>query len=278
MDAIRQMLAAGQLAEAISHAQDTLRSKPAAVDMRAALIELLCLEGQLERADEMLMSLAKYQPGWLAGAANLRQLMRAQHSRMALVEGRLADDVVATAGPALEALLAINLNLANGDAAAASRAAADLEAHRQCARFRVGDVEGDLRDCDDSLNGYFEGLGADGHYYLWTWSDIRSIDFHPVSTPVEAVWRRADVELLDGRQGEVFVPLTYSRSNSESEKLGRETDWQEHCEGLVTGLGQKLFLVGDDAISLDSVQRMERTDVEAAVTATEVAAEIDGSN
>lgn len=261
MDAIGQKLSAGQLQEAITEAQDTLRSKPAAADVRAMLIELLCLDGQLERADEMLMSLARYQPDWLAGAANLRQLMRAEHARKALVGGKLADDVVATSGQALEALVSVQAGLAAGDLAAATEAAATLEQARIPARFRVGDAEGELRDCDDSLNGFFEGLGADGHYYLWAWDTILTVDFHPVASPVETIWRRADVELVDGRRGEMFVPLTYSRSVSDAQKLGRETDWQSHADALVTGLGLKLFLLGDDAITLEGVKRIERLDV-----------------
>ena len=267
MDAIRELLSSGQLDEAITHAQNTLRKDPSATDVRACLIELLCLDGQLERADEMLMSLAKHQPDWLAGAANLRQLMRAQHSRLALASGKLADDVVATQGEQLQALLAVNLNLSEGNPEKAAEAARDLEAGRTVARYQVGDQSGDFRDCDDSLAGFFEGLGTDGHYYLWLWSDIREVEFHAVSSPVELVWRRASVTLKDGRQGEVFVPLTYQRSETASQKLGRETDWREHEGGLVTGLGLKLFLLGDEAITLESVRRLECVD-ESMATAT----------
>lgn len=272
MEAIRELLSSGQLEEAITHAQNTLRKDPSATDVRACLIELLCLDGQLERADEMLMSLAKHQPDWLAGAANLRQLMRAQHSREALARGQLADDVVATQGEQLEALLAVNLNLAEGNTAAASEAARTLESGRTDTRYRVGDLEGDFRDCDDSLAGFFEGLGTDGHYYLWLWSDIREVEFHAVSSPVELIWRRASVTLKDGRQGEVFVPLTYLRSETASQKLGRETDWQEHEGGLVTGLGLKMFLLGDDAITLESVRLLECCDEATAPAAADAEA------
>lgn len=264
MDAIRELLSSGQLEEAITHAQNTLRKDPSATDVRACLIELLCLDGQLERADEMLMSLAKHQPDWLAGAANMRQLMRAQHARLALAEGKLADDVVATEGEQLEALLAVNLNLLEGNPQAASEAANALEAGRTDTRYRVGDQEGDFRDCDDSLAGFFEGLGTDGHYYLWLWSDIQEVEFHAASSPVELIWRRASVTLKDSRQGEVFVPLTYLRSQTPGQKLGRETDWEEHEGGLVTGLGLKMFLLGDDAITLESVRRLECCDEPAA--------------
>lgn len=264
MDAIRELLSSGQLDEAITHAQDTLRKNPQATDVRACLIELLCLDGQLERAGDMLMSLAKHQPDWLAGAANLRQLMRAQHARLALAEGKLADDVVATEGEQLEAVIAIHLNLSEGRPEAAAEAARKLEVGRTATRYRVADQEGDFRDCDDSLAGFFEGLGSDGHYYLWLWSDIQEVEFHAAASPVELIWRRASITLKDGRQGEVFVPLTYLGSATASQKLGRETDWKEHGGGLVTGLGLKTFLLGDDAITLESVRLLKCCDTQVA--------------
>lgn len=273
MEAIRELLSSGQLDQAITLAQDTLRKDPSATDMRACLIELLCLDGQLERADELLMSLARHQPDWLAGAANLRQLMRAQHGRLALAQGKLADDVVATQGDQLESLMAINLNLAEGRPEAAAEAARALEAGRTTTRYRVGGQQGDFRDCDDSLAGFFEGLGTDGHYYLWLWSDIREVEFHAASSPVELVWRRASLTLKDGRQGEVFVPLTYLRSSTASQKLGRETDWQEHAGGLVTGLGLKMFLLGDEVVTLETARRLESCDQPVAADAAAAGAD-----
>lgn len=303
MDRIKQYLSAGQLQAAIDHLQQALRQKPAAHDLRACLVELLCIDGQLERADDLLSTLARQQPDWLPGLANLRQLLRAQQARLALRQGKLADGVVAQAGPSLEALLALNLCLSSDSLPAnkennkclspdnssdnneclspdnpdntednkvclsqsdespldeASRAAGVLEAERQPCRFQADGEAGEIRDCDDSLNGYLEGLGTDGCYYLWQWSEIEAIEFHAPGTPVELVWRRATVDTADGRQGEVFIPLTYVASVTDAQKLGRETDWVQVTPALVTGVGQKLFLVGEAAVALGELNRIER--------------------
>ncbi|WP_165794794.1 type VI secretion system accessory protein TagJ [Marinobacter fuscus] len=258
MDAIKQHLVSGSLDKAINDAGQQVRSRPGDAEARASLIELLCVAGDLERADEMLGALARHHPDWLAGAANLRQLMRAQQARAAFHQGQLAEDVVAGEGDDLQALLALMLARAEGDLDAAEAAAQSLEEHREKASFRLGDVEGDIRDCDDSLCGFIEALGTDGKFYLWRWSEIEAIDFHPPGSPVELAWRRADVELTSGQQGEVFVPLIYQASTTDQEKLGRVTDWQEHSAGLVTGVGLKQFLVGDDVVGLESVSRVER--------------------
>jgi type VI secretion system protein ImpE len=258
MDAIRQYLSAGQLQQAIEQAQQALRQAPGASDLRAALVELLCLVGQLERADDVLTSLANHYPDWFPGAANMRQLLRAQQARLALRQGQLTDDVVAAPGASLEALLALNLHLFSGQLDHARAAAAALEASREPCIFQVGPERGEIRDCDDSLNGYVEGLGTDGRYYLWQWSEIQALRFHAPASPVELVWRRAELELADGRQGEAFIPLTYIASSTDRQQLGQETDWVEHASGLVTGVGLKLYLVGDAGVALDGSRRVER--------------------
>ncbi|NWO05756.1 MAG: tetratricopeptide repeat protein [Alteromonadaceae bacterium] len=258
MDAIKQHLVSGSLEKAINEAAQLVRTKPGDAEARASLIELLCVSGELERADEMLGALARHHPDWLAGAANLRQLMRAQQARLAFHQGQLADDVVANESEDLQALLALMLAKAEGDLDSAEAAALSLEEQREKIDFRLGDAEGDIRDCDDSLCGFLEALGTDGKFYLWRWSEIEAIDFHPPGSPVELAWRRADVELASGQQGEVFVPLIYQSSTTDQEKLGRVTDWQEHSARLVTGLGLKQFLVGNDVVGLESVRRAER--------------------
>lgn len=258
MNAVREALAAGYLDEAIELAQQKLKKSPADNDLRAYLVEMLCIAGQLERADEVLTALARRHPDWIPGAANLRQLLRAQQARLALRAGQLADDVVATPGPALEALLAINFHLGQGELEEAQEAAFALERARTSCDFTTDGSYRDIRDCDDSLNGYLEGLGTDGRFYLWQWGEIASLRLHPATSPVELVWRRAEINLADGRQGEAFVPLTYTAELNDSYSLGRETDWQEHASGLVTGLGLKMFLVGDSALSLEQMVQITR--------------------
>lgn len=261
MDAIKEHLATGSLVQAIEEAQQQIRSRPGEAGLRALLIELLCVAGELARADEMLGALARHHPDWLAGAANLRQLIRAQHARAAFHQGKLADNVIAGEGEDLQALLALKLAINEGDIKAAEEASARLEELRVRTGFCLGELEGDIRDCDDSLCGFLEALGTDGRFYLWRWSEMEAIDFHPPTSPVELVWRRADVELTSGQQGEVFIPLVYEGSKTDREHLGRVTDWYEHSPSLVTGTGLKQFLVGEEAIGLDALKRAERVAV-----------------
>lgn len=264
MEDLKQLLAAGQLSEAITQTQQTLRQSPGETALRASLIELLCLAGDIERADEVIATLMKRHPDWLPGAVNLRQLIRAQQTRLALQQGQLGEDVKVEPSAALEALLKLHLHRHEGDLEAAAQAAAALEAERQPSHFKAGDQQGEIRDCDDSLGPYLEALGTDGYYYLWQWHELAAIELHTPQSPIELTWRRANITLTSGSQGEVFIPLTYVGSQNDAQRLGRETDWQELTPELVVGLGQKLLVLGNEALPFANIRYLERVEDSAA--------------
>ena len=54
--------------------------------------------------------------------------------------------------------------------------------------------------------------------------------------------------VYDGPTGTVFLPAIYPASDSSSDevlRLGRATDWRAQAEGLVLGVGQRMFLFGN---------------------------------
>ena len=78
---------------------------------------------------------------------------------------------------------------------------------------------------------------------------------------LDLVWRRAEIVIKDGPQGEVFVPITYVDSVKVSERLGKDTTWQQLHEQLVTGIGQKMLLVGEQALALSDIQHLSLADI-----------------
>jgi len=70
--------------------------------------------------------------------------------------------------------------------------------------------------------------------------------------PRDLAWRRASLTVTDGPDGEVYMPVIYwsdAPDLSDDLRLGRATDWRENA-GLVRGVGQRTFLVGDAAVSV----------------------------
>ena len=60
------------------------------------------------------------------------------------------------------------------------------------------------------------------------------------------------MSVADGPDGEVYLPAVYAADEplTDALRLGRETDWRETEGGPVRGVGQRLFIVGEDAVAM----------------------------
>ncbi len=91
-----------------------------------------------------------------------------------------------------------------------------------------------------------------GRYFWVPWKSIQAIEFSKPERPFDLLWRKASVSVAHGPDGEIYMPVRYPSPQgwSVDAKMGRATDWHECCEGFFTGVGQKIFLVGDQEISI----------------------------
>uniref|UniRef100_UPI0022EB2621 type VI secretion system accessory protein TagJ n=1 Tax=Falsiroseomonas oryzae TaxID=2766473 RepID=UPI0022EB2621 len=146
------------------------------------------------------------------------------------------------------------------DAAGAARLAAEAEAARpHVAGTRDGHAFDDMRDADDVLAASFEVLTTTGKYYWVPIARLASVEFHPPKRPRDLLWRRATMSVADGPDGEVYVPAVYAAPDGTADAsllLGRSTDWVGPEEGPVRGLGQRTFLVGDDAAPILEIKSL----------------------
>lgn len=254
MNDIKELIKQQKINEACSFCINQLREDPLAVNTRALYIELLCLLGELEKADQQLDLMLRQHPDYVAGVVNLRQLIRAASARRDFYHAGMTASVFGEPDPMFKAQLTLRLALHEQDLQSAIAAATELESNRGSAPVMVnGDDYAVIRDLDDSLNGYLELFGTDGKFYLAKFDEIEHLAFKPAQSLLDTVWRRAEVFIKNGPQGEVFVPMTYMGSSDISSRLGRDTDWQQHDDRLVIGTGLKMLLVGDSALPLNAV-------------------------
>ena len=249
-----ELFRAGKLAPAVEAANAAVRSTPADLGARILLAELLLFVGNLQRADTILDAAAEVDPAAMVVVAEFRQLIRAaqarhQHRR----EGRLPE-FLGEPTPALRSGLAALVALRAGDAQQMARHAAEAEAARPRVPGSAGDLPfDDFRDVDDLHAGLFEVLTTTGKYYWIPTERVASVEFHPPRRPRDLVWRRATVSVNEGPDGEVYLPVIYESEKpdlSDEYLLGRATDWVGPEEGPVVGIGQRVFLVGDEATGI----------------------------
>jgi type VI secretion system protein ImpE len=253
-DTAGALFRAGRLAPAIEAGNAALRRNPADLDGRVLLAELLVFAGYLERADTILDAAVQIDPTVMIGIAEFRQLVRAalarrQHSRESRVPEFLGEPTAA-----LRSGLAAFVALRAGDTREAAGHAAEAEELRPRVAGHLGDVPfDDFRDADDLHAGFFEILTTTGKYFWVPTERVASIEFHSPRRPRDLAWRRATVSVAGGPDGEVYLPAIYDTDKpdiADEFLLGRATEWVGPEEGPVLGIGQRVFMVGQEATSI----------------------------
>ncbi len=247
----QELYRAGKLAEAIASQNDEVRSHPTDVERRSFLSELLCIAGNLERADTQLEAIEKMRPGSGPALALIRQLIRAEKTRQEVhAEGR-APDFFPRPTRHLQLCAEAAVALRAGDAAAAARLASEaVEARPHVSGTCDGKPFEDFRDLDDLTGGIFEVLTSTGRYVWIPMEDVISIEFDAPEQPLDLLWRPAAMSVRDGPDGKVFLPTVYRYEGAgvdDAARLGRRTEWvQTGANGAVRGIGLRTFLVGEE--------------------------------
>ncbi len=245
---------AGKLAAAVDAAGQAVRAAPADLAARVLLAEMLLFAGNLERADVILDAASQIDPSTAVVVAEFRQLLRAETARRQLYRDGRLPEFLGEPQPAQRAALAALVALRAGDPAGAAQAAAEAEALRPRAPGRHGETAfDDCRDACDLAAGYFEVLTTTGKYYWIPTERVASIAFHPPKRPRDLAWRRASMSVLDGPDGDVYLPVIYAGADAtedETLRLGRATDWRQEGAGPVRGVGQRVFLLGENACNV----------------------------
>lgn len=259
----------GRLTEAVQAALTTVKKQPNDLNARFFLAELFCFQGDWERADRQLDTVVKQPANATMRAQLFRHLIRAEIAReQVLSEGRPPELVVPlplAAQLQLELCAAIRLKQSDDYRNLCDRAlAAQTLVRGNC---NGTDFEG-LQDLDERFSSTLEVMTASGKYYWVPWSSVRSLAFTPAERPMDLIWRKAQVDVDGGPRGEVYVPVRYPFPNSETwddaQRLGRATDWAGDETTVTTGVGQRMLLVGEEAVAIMELKLLTNSELPAA--------------
>ncbi|ELV8771205.1 protein of avirulence locus, partial [Vibrio harveyi] len=163
----KKALSEGQLQQAITLLIEEIKSAPKDASLRSSFIELLCINGDLERADDQLIQSIKLFPEYLAGASQLRHLVKAAQARKDFSEGAATAQFVEGDSKVNELIIELNLAIKNKDYESGYELAQQLEKGRTTKRFsQNGSMTDEVRDIDDRLSGYVELFSTAGNYFL----------------------------------------------------------------------------------------------------------------
>lgn len=248
-----ELFKAGKLHAAIDAQIQAVKNKPADHGARIFLFELFSFAGDIDRAQRQIDAVKYDEVERDASVQYYRKVLDAERSRRRLfaegLQPKFFGDAPEHATLRLKAL----------DAVRGKQMVQALELFGradQAAPPLKGELNGKefdgLRDSDDRFGPILEVM-AHGEFYWVPFEQIDTLALNPPKFPRDLIWAPARLEIRDGPAGEVFLPALYPGSHERPEeeiKLGRLTDWSKADDGPVHGVGQRLFLVGDEDISV----------------------------
>jgi len=224
---------------------ETVRRRPADASERWLLFQLLCLDGDWERALKQLQTWATLEPEGEARAQLHRGLIQSEMFRTGVFAGIRTPGFIDETVPAwVDQLLQANARLGAGDVAGADalrRAALDDAPASRGASPEMGDFDW-LSDSDTRLGPVCEMAVAGGYRWI-PFARIKSLTLTPIGTLTDFVWRPATIVLRDATVLRAYVPTRYpgSEHGPAAIQLARETRWQDVGETNVIALGQKTW-------------------------------------
>lgn len=252
---ISSLLDENQIDTALSLAKDQVKSSPSDKEARHLYIDLLILARDYEKADAQCGLAATFSPQDSVGFSLLRQQLRAMAARDAwFTKGAVPEF---PSGPSELDQLAIKANIAarESNIIECADTLSELDEKRgDVPMFVNGKKVSDIRDLDDRVPHALEVL-TNGGRYLWIGFDrIESLTIGAMTRPRDLAYRDAELTLKDGAVASILVPAIYHGEDKAAVLLlGRETRWDEDSSPLVTGQGQRCFLVGDDLMPFHEI-------------------------
>lgn len=252
---------AGHLSEAVQAATEQVRNRPSDVPARSLLCELLCFAGEFERADRQLDTIAELDRDSVQGVSLLRHLIRSEYSRQEVFEQGRVPAFLGTPGESQQKRLEALLCLREGRPADAGQLLAEAaESAAEVTGTINGQAFAGFSDLDDLLGPTLEFFTATGKYFWIDCSQIISLELNPVEHLSDMLWRGGRIQTTGDVSGRIHIPVLYHGSRASADprvRIGRATEWDSHGDaGVVTGRGQREFLVGDEAIPLLQINEL----------------------
>jgi type VI secretion system protein ImpE len=255
-----ELYKAGRLSDAVNAQIGEVKANPADHARRLFLFELLVFTGDLDRARRQVDAVQYTEPELEIAQMAYRKLLDAEQKRRQLFANGLKPEFLAEAPEHVSLRLeAVNRMREKRTAEAAATLAKAQESTPAVEGLLNKKAFTALRDCDDLFSGVLEVM-SQGNYFWVPFEQIDTLAMNAPKFPRDLIWVPARLEVRNGPAGDVFLPALYPQSHEHPDdqvKLGRMTDWQGAEGEPVRGVGLRMFLVGDDDISLLEWRQLE---------------------
>lgn len=245
---VKDLIKAGRLKEARERITEEVKAAPSNAAKRTLLFQTLSFCGEWDKAERHLDILAAGNPQAETGVQVYRNLISAEKKRLEVMEGTGRPSFMTKLPPWLETLFLAREKLQKGEVDEATLLFGEIGTQT---RKINGSIDGanfkGFRDMDDFLTHFLEVFIHDS--YLWfPLGSLRELSVPEPKSQLDLLWSPARITTMEGLDLSCFLPVLYPgsfRSDDDRVRLGRMTDWKDLGGGFYQGMGQHLFLVGD---------------------------------
>jgi len=259
--AIDEMLRTGDLAGALREQTAVVRSRPTDQAARIELVYLLVLNGELDRAEAQLLTVAQQDAALQMATAMYRSLLAAEEERGRAYAGsgtpNLAPEAAECMADRIAALAAVH-----------GRRFGDAEVLLERARAAETALPGQidripftaLADYDDLLGPTLE-VFAGGRYFWVPFARLQRVTTEAPRSRLDLLWLPATIFERGGVEARVHVPVHYAGTSTHGDaqvRAGRQTEWTD-LDGIgFRGFGPRLLIAdGSRDIPLLDVRTLE---------------------
>lgn len=238
------LLKSGDPAGALAALQNEVRAKASDPKLRVFLFQLLCVQGQWERALNQLNVCAEFDPAALPMREMYGAAINCELLRKEVFAGRKSPMLFGEPQPWLALLIESQLRAGAGEPEAAAKLRDQAFEQAPTTSGKLGeDAFNWIADADSRLGPVLEAI-VNGRYYWIPFSRLSRVSIEAPEDLRDFIWLPATLQFSNGGEMLSMLPVRYPGSEASSDgmiALSRKTVWEESTGGAYHGLGQRLL-------------------------------------
>lgn len=235
---------AGDLKSALSTLHESIKKNPADPKLRIFLFQLLCVNGEWEKALTQLNLVADVDPDSMLLAQIFRPVVQCEALRAEVFAGKRSPLIFGEPQEWIGLLVHGNALLAAGNLKEARETVNNALEAAPAVSGSINEHDFEwLADADSRLGPVLEAV-IDGKYYWVPFNRVAQIHISRPSDLRDLVWISANFTWSNGGESPGLIPVRYAgseRAEESSLRLARTTDWRDIGEEFFLGQGQRLF-------------------------------------
>ena len=250
---IKELIQAGEFAEARQRLVAAVKAAPADFVSRTLLFQVLCYLGEWEKADRHLEALSTQDSNCAAGSLVYRNIIHAEMDRRTTTNKSQNASFISDPPGYLHFFMDIRRKLHEEKESEAGELLAKLDSLRPTISGTVnGTPFVGLSDTDTTLFPFLEVIAHER--YLWVpFESIRELTISQPGSFLDLLWIAAQITTWEGLTMNCYLPVLYPNSFLHEDaqiKMGRMTDWKPMAGAFAQGVGQHVFEIGAEDMSI----------------------------